>query len=114
MSTHLFVYGSLAPGRANAQMLADIRGEWQPATIAGTLHAEGWGAAIGFPGLVLDPHGGDVAGFVFTSDELAAHWARLDDFEGEGYVRVIAPARLADGTCLKAHVYCLAPHPDGA
>jgi len=114
MTTRLFVYGSLAPGRANAHVLADLQGEWQTATVCGTLHAQGWGAALGFPGLVLDPDGDEVPGLVFTSDDLAAHWPRLDDFEGEGYIRVIAPARLADGTCVNAHVYCLAPNPDGS
>lgn len=113
MTTHLFVYGSLAPGRANAHVLADIPGEWTPATVAGTLHAQGWGAALGFPGLVLDPHGDPVRGLVFSSGELPAHWQRLDEFEGEGYVRVIASVRLDDGTQVKAHVYCLA-EPDGA
>jgi len=109
---HLFVYGSLAPGRDNADVLAGIPGHWQPATVTGTLHAQGWGATLGFPGLVLDPHGDEVAGLVFTSDELPAHWQRLDDFEGDGYIRVITSARLADGSHVKAHVYCLAPQPD--
>jgi len=109
---HLFVYGSLAPGRDNADLLAGIPGRWEPATVTGTLHAQGWGAALGFPGLVLDPHGDEVAGLVFTSDELPAHWPRLDDFEGEGYMRVITSARLAGGSVVKAHVYCLAPQPD--
>ena len=110
---HLFVYGSLAPGRANADVLADIPGQWRPATVTGTLHAQGWGAALGFPGLVLDPHGEQVRGFVFTSDELPAHWQRLDEFEGEGYLRLIATAYLTDGGEVEAHVYCLAPQPDG-
>ena len=114
MPTHLFVYGSLAPGRTNAHVLADIPGEWTPATVAGTLHAQGWGASLGFPGLVLDPHGDAVRGLVFTSDELPAHWQRLDEFEGEGYLRVIAPVRLDDGRLVNAHVYCLAPPADGA
>jgi len=111
MTTHLFVYGSLAPGRANAHVLADIPGQWRPATVRGTLHAEGWGAAMGFPGLVLDPGGDDVAGLVFTSAELPALWERLDDFEGEGYIRVITTARLDDGSQVRAHVYSLAPAP---
>ena len=105
---HLFVYGSLAPGRDNAHVLADIPGRWQPATVHGSLHAQGWGAALGYPGLVLDSHGEEVRGLVFTSDELPAHWERLDAFEGDGYIRVITSARLADGSEVKAHVYCLA------
>ncbi|MDR0184200.1 gamma-glutamylcyclotransferase family protein [Lysobacter arvi] len=112
MATHLFVYGSLAPGRANAHVLADVPGQWRPASVTGTLHAQGWGAALGFPGLVLDADGDEVNGLVFTSDELPAHWRRLDEFEGDGYIRVITTARLDDGTCVQAHVYSLAPEPD--
>ena len=31
MINRLFVYGTLAPGRANAHVLADIPGTWEPA-----------------------------------------------------------------------------------
>ena len=64
----LFVYGTLAPGRSNAHVLADVPGEWEPATVTGTLLPEGWGAAAGYPGIILDAQGGRVAGFLFSSD----------------------------------------------
>ena len=38
----LFVYGTLAPGRSNADVLADVPGVWEPATVTGTLLPEGW------------------------------------------------------------------------
>jgi gamma-glutamylcyclotransferase (GGCT)/AIG2-like uncharacterized protein YtfP len=82
-------------------------GRWEPATVTGTLHAEGWGAAQGYPGIVLDDDGDIVPGLVFSSDELANHWARLDAFEGDGYERVIAKARLADGRVVEAFIYRL-------
>lgn len=107
VTERLFVYGTLAPGRPNAHVLADVAGTWTPATVTGTLHAEGWGAAQGYPGIVLDPHGAAVDGLVFSSDELAQHWARLDAFEGDGYERVVTQARLADGTIVEAFVYRL-------
>jgi gamma-glutamylcyclotransferase (GGCT)/AIG2-like uncharacterized protein YtfP len=107
MTERLFVYGSLAPGRDNAHVLADVPGTWEPAVATGTLRAQGWGAALGFPGIVLDPQGGDVPGLVFTSDALGLHWARLDAFEGEGYVRVLANVRLDDGRRVEAYVYAL-------
>jgi gamma-glutamylcyclotransferase (GGCT)/AIG2-like uncharacterized protein YtfP len=103
----LFVYGTLAPGRTNAHVLAPLRGTWQPASIRGTLHAEGWGAAEGYPGVVLDERGGEVRGLLFSSEELPAHWARLDAFEGEGYRRDAVVAVLEDGTRVDAHVYVL-------
>lgn len=48
----------------------------------GRLLAEGWGAAQGFPGLILDPEGEAVRGQVLSSKELSSHWERLDEFEG--------------------------------
>jgi len=104
----LFVYGTLAPGRSNAHVLAEVPGTWEPATVTGTLLPEGWGAAAGYPGLILDAQGGRVAGFVFASDALAGHWPRLDEFEGDGYERVLTTATRADGTTVDAYVYALA------
>lgn len=103
----LFVYGTLAPGRSNAHMLAPIPGRWEPATVRGMLLPQGWGAAAGYPGIVLDEHGEEVEGFVFSSAELGAHWTRLDEFEGEGYERVCVSAKLGDGTRVDAYVYRL-------
>ena len=107
MIERLFVYGSLAPGQSNAHVLADVPGRWEPATVRGTLLQQGWGAAMGYPGIVLDPQGSEVRGLVFSSDELARHWARLDDFEGEGYARVATSARLDDGSVVEAYIYGL-------
>lgn len=110
MLEHLFVYGSLAPGQSNAHVLAQVPGDWTPASVTGTLRQEGWGAAMGYPGLVLDEGGTLVRGQVFSSTHLRDHWSRLDAFEGEGYERVITDARLDDGTTVQAHVYALRRH----
>ncbi|MGN6520955.1 MAG: gamma-glutamylcyclotransferase family protein [Dokdonella sp.] len=107
MIERLFVYGTLAPGKPNAHVLAGVRGTWEPASVTGRLLAEGWGAALGFPGIVLDDHGESVRGLVFSSDELAAHWERLDAFEGEGYERVPTVARRDDGSQVDAYIYRL-------
>jgi gamma-glutamylcyclotransferase (GGCT)/AIG2-like uncharacterized protein YtfP len=103
----LFVYGTLAPGRPNEYVLADIPGTWEPATVTGTLVPEGWGAAAGYPGIIPHPSGDQVDGFLFSSEQLAEHWFRLDEFEGEGYERVLTPVRLRDGTITDAFVYRL-------
>jgi gamma-glutamylcyclotransferase (GGCT)/AIG2-like uncharacterized protein YtfP len=111
MTDRLFVYGTLAPGRSNAHVLAGVPGSWQPATVRGTLFQEAWGAAAGYPGVILSDAGDEVPGFVFSSEALPDHWPRLDAFEGEGYTRVSVAATLADGTVVDACIYALSSAP---
>lgn len=102
----LFAYGTLAPGRPNAHILADVPGTWEPATMTGRLVHDGWGSALGYPALVLDPDTSHVvSGMLLTSDALAAQWDRLDDFEGAGYERVTVEVTTADGTSRSAQTY---------
>lgn len=103
----LFVYGTLQPGKPNEHVLAPLNGDWQPATLRGYLREVGWGAAMGYPAITLDPDGPEVPGFVFSSAELGAKWPELDAFEGEEYERVQAPVTLADGSGVQAYVYVL-------
>ena len=56
---------------------------------------------------MLDEGGKEVEGLIFSSDSLAEHWARLDEFEGEGYERVLTIVKLKDGRKLQAYVYAL-------
>ena len=111
MTQRLFVYGTLAPGRPNAHVLAAVPGEWEPATVTGTLHPEGWGAAAGYPGIVLDQRGGEVEGLLFSAESLAEHWDRLDAFEGDGYERILTTAKRKDGTTVDAYIYKLSAVP---
>ena len=103
----LFIYGSLQPGGPNEHMLAAIGGEWQPATIKGRLIEAGWGASMGYPGLVIDESGADVQGHVFASPNLSQKWTFLDQFEGEEYERIVAYVTLVTGERVQAHVYVL-------
>jgi len=48
----LFIYGTLAPGKENHHVLSALSGDWQPATVRGTLVNAGWGAGRGCPGLI--------------------------------------------------------------
>ncbi len=105
MSQHLFVYGTLAPGRHNARQLADIDGSWQPATVRGHLLRPVRGSTGYCPCLVLDEEGDEVAGLVFSSVELHRHWPRLDRFEGPAYRRVSTVARTAGGGELDVQLY---------
>ena len=103
----LFIYGSLQPGGQNEHVLAAIGGEWEPAVIKGRLIEAGWGASMGYPGLVIDKGGSDVHGYVFASSDLSANWAYLDEFEGEEYERTVASVTLLTGGQVQAHVYVL-------
>lgn len=103
----LFVYGTLAPGRPNAHVLADLDATWTPAQVRGHLVAQGWGAALGHPGLTPEESAPWVDGLLFESAELLDHWSRLDDFEGPGYERVLVSALLTDGNMVPTFVYAI-------
>ena len=103
----LFVYGTLAPGRANHKILGSISGLWETATLRGTLLQEGWGVAMGCPGILPTEDGDEIKGFVFSSAHLVDHWPRLDEFEGEGYERVSVTVRVNGTHDVEAYVYAL-------
>ena len=104
----LFIYGTLGPNRPNAHILENMGGTWATAYVHGELHAKGWGADLGFPGIVLNENASAVQGFVFFSENLAQHWAILDEFEGEGYVRSPVQATLIEtGECINTWIYSL-------
>ena len=108
--TRLAIYGTLAPGQVNHYQIASLTGTWQRGTVRGTRFASGWGAALGFPGLILDPTGPTVAVDLFESPDLPLHWARLDEFEGTGYRRIITTVTTAAGE-ISAYIYVLAEEP---
>ncbi|MDO4904637.1 MAG: gamma-glutamylcyclotransferase family protein [Lautropia sp.] len=105
MVDRLFVYGTLAPGRPNEHVLAPLGGSWQPGSIRGRLLMEGWGAIEGYPGIVLDEQGEEVAGLVFSAEGLGAFLPTLDEFEGVGYRRVVTSVQTKDGARVEAYVY---------
>ena len=93
----LVAYGTLAPGRPNHHQLNGLNGRWLEGGVRGALVQQGWGAALGYPALILDPDGPTVEVQIFESAELPSHWPRLDDFEGPGYQRVAVPVQTAEG-----------------
>ena len=105
MVNALFIYGTLAPGRPNEHILAPLKGTWTPATLAARLIKTGRAVEMGYPALVLDPEGPGVEGFVFQSDDLPDHWARLDAFEGSEYQRVLCKPVIGDGQVVEAYIY---------
>ncbi len=104
--TRLAVYGSLAPGEANAWVLEPVDGEWlEGGRVRGRLHDRGWGAGKGYPGLEWDPGGEPVAVKVFVSPDLPDHWARIDAFEGEDYRRIVVPVEGLPGGGRPCNIY---------
>lgn len=100
--------------RANPTIITSAiwPGTGAPARSPGSLAPLGWGADLGYPALRWSADGAPVAAQMLASDELPAHWPRLDEFEGEQYLRILVPVRLAGGRVAVANLYAL--HPDAA
>jgi gamma-glutamylcyclotransferase (GGCT)/AIG2-like uncharacterized protein YtfP len=107
MIQRLFVYGTLMPGGPNERVLSGIEGSWEPASVTGILLEEGWGAEMGYPGIVLNEHGNEIQGFLLSSEKLSEHWTRLDEFEGKAYERVLTVVNLKDNRTVNAFIYAL-------
>lgn len=103
----LATYGTLAPGAVNHHQMEGMAGTWSTGIVHGHLHNEGWGAAKNCPGIELDAEGQAVAVHIFTSPDLAAHWSRLDAFEGDEYRRTATMAETETGP-LPVSIYQLA------
>ena len=106
----LAVYGSLAPGQPNHHVLEGIEGEWRHGFVLGHLEDRGWAAGLGFPALRHDPGGDRVPVDVLCSEQLPDHWARLDAFEGPGYVRIVVPVYSKTGVIAHANLYAAREH----
>lgn len=107
MMQHLFVYGTLRLGQPNAHVMEAIGGTWQKGYVLGALINEGWGAAMGSPGIRLSSQKDQVHGYVFSSVHLEQHWAALDEFEGAEYERVNVMVMLENGESMHSQIYAL-------
>jgi gamma-glutamylcyclotransferase (GGCT)/AIG2-like uncharacterized protein YtfP len=103
-ANRLAVYGSLAPGKANAAVLAPLSGSWCQGSVRGTLHSVGWAAGLGHRAIRLDPQAPEVPVWLFSSPDLPGFWATLDAFEGEDYERVVTEVRV-DERRFEANIY---------
>lgn len=97
-------YGTLAPGRPNHHLLADLDGRWVVGKVRGHLVARGWGAALGYPALVPAEDGDEIEVHLFLSPDLPGHWSRLDAFEGGEYQRGTIRVETAEGP-IEAWIY---------
>ena len=103
----LATYGTLAPGKPNHHRLAHLVGRWTTGTLRGHLVETGWGAALGFPALRLDPAGDLIEVHLLISDQLPQQWEWLDAFEGEEYRRSNVCVETAEGP-IPAWIYVAA------
>ena len=107
MINKLFVYGTLGPGQANEHIMSRIGGCWEKGFVFGDLHNDGWGAKMGCPGIILNEKGCKVEGYLFISDNLKDYWPMLDEFEGEGYERVLTSVETDNNNRYEAYIYTL-------
>ncbi|MDB5296776.1 MAG: gamma-glutamyl-gamma-aminobutyrate hydrolase family protein [Phycisphaerales bacterium] len=119
MTSFLFVYGTLTPGRAPA-CVADLVARFEPAgpaTVRGTVYDLG-----DYPGLVLDgpAAAGTVLGQVCALPDDPLLWRRLDAYEGFDasapaaslFCRVTTVATLAAGRRVACQTYVYNRTPD--
>jgi gamma-glutamylcyclotransferase (GGCT)/AIG2-like uncharacterized protein YtfP len=105
-SHRLAVYGSLAPGAENQRVLSELKGVWTKGIVKGHRDAAGWGQTFGFPALIWDPNGAEIAVDLFHSPELPKHWNRIDEFEGDDYQRILVPIQQG-AQVVVANIYAL-------
>ena len=103
----LFVYGTLCPNRENAHILGGIGGDWQKASVHGTIHILDWGPDKGLPAIILNDKDSLVEGYLFSTEKLAENWQMLDDFEGFQYKRVQVKTFLDSGEIVQAWTYVM-------
>ena len=77
------------------------------ASVKGYLKPQGWGAEMGYPGIVLNDKGDEINGYIFCSDKLARYWDELDAFEGEEYQRILTTVKTKDNITVEAYIYIL-------
>ena len=103
--TKLAIYGTLAPGEVNHSQIAGIPGIWVDGFVRGDLQHTGWGAEHGFPALGWRPDGEPVPAKLFVAPDLIRHWRRLDEFEGDGYRRILVIVEDDNGILAIANLY---------
>lgn len=106
---NLIIYGTLAPNKPNHSVVEHIRGAWQRAIVKGKLENKGWGAELGYYGFKHADRANqaEIEAFVLSSDELVANWPYLDNFEGDGYTRILAAYTLTSGETGVGYIYAI-------
>ncbi|HET7504516.1 MAG TPA: gamma-glutamylcyclotransferase family protein [Kofleriaceae bacterium] len=102
----LFVYGSLREGQSARSLIAGQIARCERATAAGAIYV----LPSGYSALVevdAEPSARVVGEVVWLAD-LAATFARLDDYEGVDYTRALRLVQLETGEQIASWIYVLA------
>ncbi|MDI9356295.1 MAG: hypothetical protein QM536_04610 [Chitinophagaceae bacterium] len=105
----IIIYGTLAPNRPNHSKIEHINGKWIKGVVKGKLVKEGWGAELGYYGFKhssIDEQE-NIEAFILFSDELVNNWTYLDEFEGDGYRRILAKFELENGEVGVGNIYAI-------
>ncbi|HEY7160560.1 MAG TPA: gamma-glutamylcyclotransferase family protein [Acidobacteriota bacterium] len=105
-SHHLVVYGTLAPGRVNHNIVEHIVGTWRDDVyVEGEFVNSGWAVEFGYPMIRWVACGSQVSSYLLTSEMLPAYWRALDRFEGSEYCRILIPVFDQQGFVTVANIY---------
>ena len=105
----LVIYGTLAPNAPNHSVIEHIKGNWQKGIIRGRLTQEGWGAELGYYGFkhASKEEQKEIKVYILFSEELGANWQFLDEFEGNGYKRILTKYELENGLIGVGNIYAI-------
>ncbi len=92
-------YGTLRPGYCNHHHVSSIQGAWIDGTIYGEVFERN-----NYPVFIWKLDGAAVPVQVLVSRDLPDSISKVDDFEGEGYRRIIVPVSM-NGQVLACCVY---------
>ena len=88
----LVIYGTLAPGKPNHNVIEDLSGVYCGCSVHGRISE-----VDGLPYFTWAPSEASLAAQLFSSRQLPDKWDDLDRFEGDGYKRRLIPATVDDG-----------------
>ena len=88
----LVIYGTLAPGKPNHNVIEDLSGVYCDCSVHGRISE-----VDGLPYFTWAPSEARLAAQLFSSRQLPDKWDDLDRFEGDGYKRRLIPATVGDG-----------------
>lgn len=87
----LAAYGTLRPGHSNYKIVSDIKGQWLPGIIRGSVRE-----VAGYPAYTWSEDGDKIPVDVLLSEQLIHEYPRVDEFEGANYKRTLVPVLMDD------------------